>query len=413
MDIKVDISNSQISQDEILKGREEANIARDKLWSGHSLETGWVKLPKQNRDEEIKDILNTAKEIKEKCQLFIAIGIGGSYLGSKAVIDAINSEDESFPEVAFAGYNLDKEYHQTLLKKIEDKDSCICVISKSGGTIETKVAYGILKEAIEKKYGKEEASKRIYVITGEDSKLKEEATENSYKLFYIPKNIGGRYSALTAVGLLPMAVAGVDIKKLLEGAKVMCETKAWDKEGMDYAIARVCLKNKGKVMEIFEYFSPRLESLGEWIKQLFAESEGKEGKGIFPSALNFPRDLHSIGQFLQQGNQIFFETMLMVEGDFCHLSKEDLKQGKFTLDSMEKLNKCVEKGVIEAHKNAKIPLITMDIWEINEYNLGQLLYFFETTCAISAYMENINPFDQPGVEDYKEEMKKEIMKVAK
>ena len=279
------------------------------------------------------------------------------------------------------------------------------MISKSGNTTEPAIAFSLFKELLFKKYGKE-ASERIYVITDKNKGVLREETDNEgYVNFVIPDDIGGRYSVLTPVGLLPMAVAGIDIESVLDGA--LEEANLLDRSEK-YAAIRNELFNRGKLIEIFEYYEPRLHYFAEWLKQLFGESEGKEGKGIFPAALEFSTDLHSMGQYLQQGNQIFFETILNVEE-----AKQDLtvpqSAGNFLAGkSMNQINKAAVEGVIEAHKGARIPMIKIDIPVLNAYNFGRLVYFFEKACALSGCLMGVNPFDQPGVESYKSEMRKAL-----
>lgn len=374
--------------------------------------TGWVELPDNFDADLLEDIKKTADEIREKCTLFIVCGIGGSYLGAKAVIDAMGKSHPDWPEVVFAGFNMSAAYLTRLCRRIANESVCLCSISKSGGTTEPTLSYSILREKIFDKYGQKEASKRIYVITDkEKGLLRKDANENGFKSFVVPDDIGGRYSVLTPVGLLPIAVAGYDIVKLLEGAKDMPKDGPEVDDLMNYPISRVALQNEGKSIEIFEYFENDLRYFGEWLKQLFGESEGKDGKGAYPACLSFSRDLHSIGQFLQQGNQVFYETMISVKEFKNDFIIPEFAGKPFAGKRLEEINDCSENGVRIAHENAGIPVITIDIPILDEYNVGQMIYFFEMSAALSAYMLGVNPFDQPGVENYKKEMKRLVEEI--
>lgn len=405
MDIKTDITKTGLTREEIQGQKQAIDDALQRLWSGKEDFTGWVKLPLEYDKGELERILNVADIIRGQCELLIVIGIGGSYLGAKAAIDALDREP-GCPEVKFAGINLSASYHAGLLEEMQRKEVCLCVISKSGTTVETTAAFNIFKKVLIDKYGKEEASARIYAITdAKNGALRAETEQEGYTSFVIPSNIGGRYSVLTPVGLLPIAAAGADVRSLLEGAAAMAASADWDFHGADYAAARYLLLQKGKAVEAIQHYEPRLKYFVEWIKQLFGESEGKEGTGLFPAGLELTADLHSMGQFLQQGSQIFFETVLNVEQSPVDLT---VPGGPLEGKTMDQLNKAAVKGVIEAHSSAGIPIIRIDIPQLNAYYYGQLIYFFETTCAITAMMMGVNPFDQPGVEAYKKEMKKEI-----
>lgn len=405
MEIKVDLSKSGLTMEEIRQKKLEIDTALERLWSGKETFTGWVKLPLQQDKNEMERILNVSDIIRQQCELFIVIGIGGSYLGAKAAIDALGKASDA-PEVKFAGINLSATYHARLLEEMTAKEVCLCVISKSGTTVETTAAFNIFKEALIKKYGKAEAVKRIYAITdAENGALREETEQEGYTSFVIPSDIGGRYSVLTPVGLLPIAVAGADIRSLMEGAEVMAASPDWDFDGPDYAAARYLLLQKGKSVEAIQHYEPDLKYFVEWIKQLFGESEGKEGTGLFPAGLELTADLHSMGQFLQQGSPIFFETVLNIEQSPVDLT---VPEGPLKGKTMTQLNRAAMKGVIEAHSSAGTPVIRIDIPKLDAFYYGQLIYFFETTCAVTAMLMGVNPFDQPGVEAYKKEMKKEI-----
>lgn len=411
MKIKIDVTKANPDA-KIMKGlRPEADRAIEKLWSGKEEYTGWVRLPLEiaRTDspfmEEVDRILETAQEIQRKCKLFIVIGIGGSYLGARAAIEALGVSI-GCPEIRFAGMNLSGTYHAQLLEEIFRKDTCLCVISKSGTTIEPSIAFSAFKEAMIKKYGANEARKRIVAVTDKShGVLREECDREGYTNFIVPDDIGGRYSVLSPVGLLPMAVAGIDIKSVLRGAFDCAGDTGWDFDLVDYALTRFAMMESGKSVEVFEFYEPRLFYFAEWLKQLFGESEGKEGKGLFPASLSFTADLHSMGQFLQQGNRIFFETVLNVlypvEDVIVPDNSDTLMGGK----SMNEVNQAAVAGVATAHEKAGIPMVRIDIPQLTPGILGELIYFFETSCAITAYLMGVNPFDQPGVEAYKEEMR--------
>lgn len=369
--------------------------------------SGWVKWPDIIESDLVSDIMETAEQIRKQCSLFIVVGIGGSYLGASAVIDALNGSKDGFPDIEFAGYSMSAAYQEKLIRRLNSESTCICVISKSGKTVEPLLSYAILKDKMFAKYGTNEARKRIYVITDEKKgDLRIDALENQFKTFYIPENIGGRYSVLTPVGLLPIAVSGHDIRALISGARNLVNSPAWKTGLLDYAVSRIALQNSGKSVEVFEYFEANLRVFGEWIRQLFGESEGKEGKGAFPTCLCFSRDLHSMGQFLQQGNQVFYETLISIENPSYDLDIPWQAGYPYSGKTLEQINECSEKGVIEAHRQANIPIGMLEISTLDEKNLGELIYFFEMSAAISAYLLGVNPFDQPGVEFYKKEMKR-------
>lgn len=406
--IKLDLSRSLIETGTTSEWKAGLEAAKSKLWSGKEPFTGWVTLPFDYDRKELKEILETADKIRKQCKVLVVIGIGGSYLGAQAAISMLAEKSEDFPEIYFAGQNLSGTYHKELLEKIAGKDLCLCVISKSGTTTESSVAFSILKDELYKKYGREEAAERIYAITDEEKGiLREEVKREGYQSFVVPDNIGGRYSVLTAVGLLPIAAAGIDVEAMLLGAKEAAEAAKEENLGAELlAATRISLLGKGKTIEVYEYYEPKLQYFSEWLKQLFGESEGKDGKGIFPAALQFSTDLHSMGQFLQDGNQIFFETVLNVlnpPGDLIvPESAGELLAGR----SLNAINQAAVEGVIAAHEATGVPIIKLDIDELSPYAFGQMVYFFETVCALSGYLMGVNPFDQPGVESYKTEMRK-------
>ena len=422
--LRLDLSRSQLEPRALDACKEELGILKKRLWSGEEAFTGWVRLPLAYDRNELKKILSTAEKIRKQCQVFIVIGIGGSYLGARAAISALAAGGNAAPEIFYAGQNLSGTYHKELIKKIREKEFCLCVISKSGTTTEPSVAFSILKDELYQRYGREEAAKRIYAITdSEKGVLRQEVNREGYESFAVPDDIGGRYSVLTAVGLLPIAVAGIDIEEMLLGAEsVASQVSAAKGEGRGtpgtdqtddaalLAAARASLLKRGTTVEVFEYYEPGLQYFAEWLKQLFGESEGKDGKGIFPAALQFSTDLHSMGQFLQDGNRIFFETVLNVlnppEDLIVPESAGELLAGR----SMNAINQAAVQGVIAAHETAGISIIKLDIPELTPYYFGQMIYFFETSCALSGYLMGVNPFDQPGVESYKSEMRKVLQK---
>lgn len=403
-ELSLNISYSLVTEDRIMDYQSRLNENQSRLESGKDEFTGWVKLPFEYDQEEINRIIETAAKIQNQCDAFVVIGIGGSYLGARAAIEMLKSYNKCIPDIYFAGQNISGTYHKELLEEIKDKDICLCVISKSGTTTETSIAFALLKECLIQKYGEEEAKQRIYAITDrKKGVLREEVKKEGYISFVVPDDIGGRYSVLTAVGLLPIAVAGIDIEAMLKGAAAEARNK---RNGFLYAAIRNELFKRGKVIEIFEYYEPKLQYFGEWLKQLFGESEGKEGKGIFPATLQFSTDLHSMGQFLQEGNQIFFETVLNVIQPQKDLVVPEKVGGILAGKSMNQVNQAALKGVMAAHRSAGVPMIRIDIPSLTPYDFGQMVYFFERSCALSAYITGVNPFNQPGVENYKAEMRK-------
>ncbi len=392
----------------------------EKLQNGTEPFTGWVGLPFHYEKEELKAIQKTAKRIQQQCQAFVVIGIGGSYLGARAAIELLayptekKRMAEGVPKVYFAGNNLSGTYHRELLEELEDKEVCVCIISKSGTTTEPSVAFALLKEFLTKKYGEAGCRERIYAITDRSKGvLRQEAEAKGYPSFVVPENIGGRYSVLSAVGLLPIAVAGIDVLEILEGAydiaAVLTQSTTGGSAG-ELAAMRNDLYRQGKAIEVFEYYEPKLQFFTEWLKQLFGESEGKEGKGIFPAALQFSADLHSMGQFLQQGSQIFFETILHVEEPKKDMTVPESAGEFFAGRSLNSINYAALTGVMKAHQKEGIPMIKVDIPALNAYHFGQMVYFFETACALSGCLLGVNPFDQPGVESYKLEMREALTK---
>ncbi len=374
---------------------------------------GWVSLPGEITDAQIDDINTTAKNLADNCEVVVAVGIGGSFLGAKAVIDALSDTFAPTQKVVFAGQNIGEDYLHQLLNFLENKTYGIIVISKSGTTTEPAIAFRLLREKLEAKLGKAEAAKRIVAVTdASKGALRKMADTEGWKTYIIPDNVGGRFSVLTPVGLLPIAVAGFDIKALVDGARAM--QIATMKPGADnlaqtYAMTRNALYNAGKKIEILVNYNPRLHYMAEWWKQLYGESEGKDGKGIFPAAVDFSTDLHSMGQWIQDGERTIFETVLSVENpdhtvviptDADNLDGLNYIAGK----RVDEVNKMAELGTRLAHIDGGVPNMRITIPSITERHLGELIYFFERACGISGYILGVNPFNQPGVEDYKRNM---------
>lgn len=383
---------------------------------------GWVDLPSSINETLLKSIEEDAARISKIADIFVVIGIGGSYLGARAVIEALSHNfgallpgERKHPQVVFAGNNLSEDYLADLIDVLDKRDYAMAVVSKSGTTTEPAIAFRILREHIEKKYGREEASKRIITITDKErGVLKKLSIEEGYKSYVVPDDIGGRYSVLTPVGLLPIAIAGFDIRAMVEGAKKMRENSlASDaitkSPAAAYAAARTSLYRNQKMVEIMVGYQPSLVFFVEWWKQLYGESEGKENKGIFPAGVTFTADLHSMGQFIQEGERIIFETVISVDKPRRKLSvpvdPQDLDGLNFTAGKrLYEVNKQAELGTLLAHVDGGVPNIKISVPAINENIIGQLVYFWEFACALSGYMLQVNPFDQPGVEAYKKNM---------
>lgn len=406
----IDVTKNGVNIDEERELMAKSRECFENFRNGDEPMTGWVRLPYEFDEDVLHEIEVTAAKIREQCTLMIVVGIGGSYLGSKAVFDALNGSRQDCPDLRFAGFNMSAAYLKKMIIRMQNQATCLCVISKSGKTVEPSLTYSILKEQMIAKYGYVEARRRIYVITDEHSgALHRDAVDNGFRALAVPENIGGRYSVLSAVGLLPIAVAGHDIRAMLAGAADIAEDEAWKDKMLEYAVSRNCLNRDGKLLEVFEYFDVNLRYFGEWLKQLFGESEGKEGRGIYPTCLCFTRDLHSMGQFLQQGNQIFFETMIRVGSYDENLVIPSSAGEPYAGKTLQEVNECAEEAVVIAHTSAGIPVNIIEIERLDEYNLGALIYFFEMSCAISANNFGVYPFDQPGVEDYKREMRRLMM----
>lgn len=379
---------------------------------------GWRDLPLQT--ENLLEISKVARNLREKNEILVVIGIGGSYLGARAVIEALSGGFDSLlakkksPIILYAGENLSEDYMADLLEVLQTRDFSLCVISKSGTTTEPAIAFRILKKALEEKYGKENTKERIIAITDKSKgALRGLATENGYKTFEIKDDVGGRFSVLTPVGLLPIAVAGYDIEAIMQGAKEMREVLINDKSitnpAWKYAAFRNLLYNKGKKIDVFLSYQPALQYLSRWWQQLFGESEGKNGKGLFPVCLLNTTDLHSMGQYIQEGERIMFETILQVKNNNKKVEipfdKEDKDGLNYLLShSLNQINQIALKATQQAHIDGGVPQIIIEIEKIEEKTLGALLYFFEFACALSAYALKVNPFNQPGVEAYKNNM---------
>ena len=422
--IKVDISNvwGELSLPDLLAVEKEVAAAHmtltEQTGPGNDF-LGWLDLPVEEPTEEMLRVQAAADRIRETSDVFVVIGIGGSYLGPRAAIELMQGCNHNIgkgkgnPQIYFAGNGLSTRAWNELQRLLEGKDFSIAIISKSGTTTEPAIATRTLRWMLERKYGTDGAKKRIYAITDPvKGALRQMAEEEGWETFVIPANVGGRYSVLTAVGLLPLAVAGMDIKAIMAGA---CEAKkAYDLRSYEnpvwlYAGVRNLLYRRGKKIELLESFEPGFKMMGGWWQQLFGESEGKDGKGIFPVTAEFTADLHSLGQMIQQGERNIFETMvrfdapekkMVIGGDVKNLDGLNYLEGK-TLDFVDEK---AYLGTLAAHVDGGVPVITMDMGELNDAKLGEMFYFFELACGVSAYMLDVNPFNQPGVEFYKRNM---------
>lgn len=413
-----------VSESDFQKTLAEAETARKTLLAktgkGNDF-LGWIDLPKKITNDELQKIRSAVDTIHSHSQYLVVVGIGGSYLGARAVIEALSSDSDFFEpskksvKILYAGHHLDADYHSKLLAFLETKDFSVNVISKSGTTTEPAIAFRLLLSLLERKYGRENVKNRVFATT--DSKkgaLKKLAEEYQFPTFTIPDDVGGRFSVLTAVGLLPIAAAGFSIHKLVDGAKTMAaeliqESNSSNNPACVYAAYRNLLYRNGKKIEVLVSYSPALGFLLEWWKQLYGESEGKTGKGIFPASVQLTTDLHSMGQYLQDGERILQETVLKIQSpkqDIYLTEKSDDGDGLNYLagKKLSEVNENAMLGTLIAHTDGNVPCLQIEIPNLNEENLGQLLYFFEFACGISGYMLGVNPFDQPGVEDYKNNM---------
>lgn len=422
--ISIDIKNAlgtvseQQIQDLMPQGVDGLNKVEQGTGAGNDF-LGWVDLPTRTPESLVADIESVAADLQKECEVVVSIGIGGSYLGSKAVIEALSDSfsayrcDNKAPKMLFAGQNIGEDYLYELMDYLKDKKFGIIVISKSGTTTEPAIAFRLLKEMLENKVGKEKASKLIVAIT--DAKrgaLRQLATTEGYKTFVIEDNVGGRFSVLTPVGLLPIAVAGYDIRALLRGAAQMeAATQATDNTNpsLVYAVTRNALYRADKKIEIMVNYNPKLHFFGEWWKQLYGESEGKDGRGIYPAAVDNSTDLHSMGQWIQDGERTIFETVISVgatKNEVIIPSDPDNLDGLNYIAGkrVDQVNKMAELGTRIAHVDGNVPNLIVSVPDLNELYLGQLIYFFEKACGISGYILGVNPFNQPGVEAYKRNM---------
>ncbi|HIS62049.1 MAG TPA: glucose-6-phosphate isomerase [Candidatus Scybalomonas excrementigallinarum] len=425
--VKFDYTNAKqfVSEEEIVMMKRTIEDAKKVVLEGNGAGNdflGWVNLPVDYDKEEFARIQKAAEKIQSDSEVLVVIGIGGSYLGARAAIEALghsffNVVDKSIrkaPEIYFAGNNISSTYIQHLIDVIGDRDFSVNVISKSGTTTEPAIAFRVFKKLLVEKYGKEEAAKRIYATTDKaKGALKNLATEEGYETFVVPDDVGGRFSVLTAVGLLPIAVSGADITKLMEGAASMREhclnAPFEENDSLLYAAVRNILNRRGKSIEILCNYEPALHYVSEWWKQLYGESEGKDGKGLFPASVDLTTDLHSMGQFIQDGSQNHFETVIAVEKSKCEII---LEEEPVDLDGMNYLagktvdfvNQSAMNGTVLAHVDGGVPNLKVTMPQIDEYSLGQLFYMFEFACGVSGYTLGVNPFNQPGVESYKKNM---------
>lgn len=425
--IRFDYSNQLLFTDGQIREQEQhvANAYQqlcDKNGKGNDF-LGWLDLPEETDEALLNQIQSCANRLERQSEIVVVIGIGGSYLGARAVIEALQHSYKGFcpfsdnhaPFVTFSGNNISEDNLCELLEVLDNKDYSLIVISKSGTTTEPAIAFRILKKHCEDKYGKDWAKQRIVAITDKaKGALKKLADVEGYETFVIPDNVGGRYSVLTPVGLLPIAVAGFDIRQLIAGARAMrqellAQHKLDDNIAQQYALLRYMLYMNGKKIELMVSYNPKLAFFIEWYKQLFGESDGKEGKGIFPTGATFSTDLHSLGQYIQEGERHLFETVLSIQQSRFQVpipeDKDNLDGLNYLLGkSIQDINLTAEEGTRMAHVDGKVPNLRIIVPKIDENNLGQLIFFFEFSCALGGYMLDINPFDQPGVEAYKKNM---------
>ncbi len=411
-----------LSENDVLSYGESLLKAHNTLHNKNGLGSdflGWLELPFDYDKEEFDRIKKAAEKIKNDSDILIVIGIGGSYLGARAAIEFLkspnyNSLRKGTPEIYFSGNNISGSALSELLEICKGKRVSVNVISKSGTTTEPAIAFRVFREFLENQYGEEQAAKRIYCTTDKKrGTLKALADEKGYECFVIPDDVGGRFSVLTAVGLLPIAVSGADISALMSGARLAAEEYSEcdinKNDCYKYAVLRNVFYNKGKTIELLASYEPRFSMMAEWYKQLFGESEGKDGKGLFPASVTFSTDLHSMGQYIQDGLRLMFETVVLIKD--CGLDKV-IKAAENDGDGLNFLagkplsyvNRKAFEGTVLAHTDGKVPNLVIELDKADEENLGRLIYFFEKACAISGYMLGVNPFDQPGVEDYKKNM---------
>ena len=423
--VKLELKYTKIDTKEIMKYKEKVQEIHQELQENKNKEEeflGWLDLPTKYNKKEFEKIKKCAKKIREDSEILVVIGIGGSYLGARAVIESLThtfynllpKEERKSPQILYVGNNISGKYLEELVELIGNRDLSVNVISKSGTTTEPAIAFRFFREFMENKYGIKEARKRIYVTTDkEKGALKTLATKEGYETFIIPNNVGGRYSVLTPVGLLPIATAGIDIDKLMSGAR-FAEEKYNDEnlkynDCYKYAVARNLLYKNDKNIEILVSYKPNLHYFIEWWKQLFGESEGKDGKGIYPSGAEFTTDLHSLGQYIQEGRKNLFETVINVEKEESNIKinvdEDNLDEINYLADkTMDYVNKKAMEGTINAHVEGDVPNIVINMEKIDEETIGHLIYFFELACAMSGKILGVNPFNQPGVEKYKTNM---------
>ena len=421
--MKIDLSHVQSFLDANIKNELEAKVSGvydtifHKTGAGNDF-LGWVNLPSEIDEALLADIEKTAADLRKKSEIFVVIGIGGSYLGARAVIEALQNHFAPFtgekPLIVYAGHNMSEDYLHDLMAVLDKKDYSLAVISKSGTTTEPAIAFRILKQHIINKYGEKEAASRIIAITDKArGALKQLANVKGYKTYIVPDDVGGRFSVLTPVGLLPIAMAGIDIRALVKGAVEMeqqCKANPTvDNPFSQYAVVRQALYAQGLTNEIMVNYEPRLVYFSEWWKQLYGESHGKQHKGIFPASVTFSTDLHSMGQYIQDGLRNLFETVISVENSNHELripmESDDLDQLNYIAGKrISEVNHKAELGTVLAHEDGGVPNLRIVIPEVSEKVLGELIYFFEMACAVSGYMLDVNPFDQPGVEAYKKNM---------
>lgn len=414
-----------VSQEEIDNFESTVNLAKETLINKKGAGAdflGWLDLPVNYDKEEFERIKKAAKKIQSDSEVLVVIGIGGSYLGAKACIEALSHSfyalldktKRPYPHIVFCGNSISEKYLHDLEEALEGKDFSINIISKSGTTTEPAVAFRVLKKALIKKYGKEEAKKRIYATTDRaKGALKKLTDEEGYESFVVPDDVGGRFSVLTAVGLLPIAVAGIDIDRLMSGAaaarKSALEKPYKENPGLLYAAMRNIIHRKGKAIEILANYEPSLHYISEWWKQLYGESEGKDNKGIYPASVDLTTDLHSMGQFIQEGSRILYETVISIEKPLVNMLLEEEEKDTDGMNylagkSIDFVNKSAMNGTILAHTDGGVPNLSIVLPELNEEYLGELFYFFEFACGVSGYILAVNPFNQPGVESYKKNM---------
>jgi len=423
LNVKTGHLASKIGQEALNQILPEVKKAKEHLLKGDAAGNdflGWVNLPEDFDREEFNRLKAEAQRLGAKSKVFVVIGIGGSYLGARMVIEALQSEFASMargdkPYIVYAGHTLGEDYYNQLLSLLDREDYSVAVISKSGTTTEPAVAFRIVKAHLEKKYGKEEARQRIVAITdARKGALHTIAVQEGYPMYVIPDNVGGRFSVLTPVGLLPIAVAGYDVDKLMQGARDIRKV-CFEKETLDenpalmYAAVRNILYRSGVKVEMLVSALPNLRYLAEWWKQLYGESEGKEHKGLLPHSLSITTDLHSMGQYVQDGERLMMETMLHVKHPSTHVpvpaDEKNLDGINYLVNkSLTEINDCAMQGTIEAHVSGGVPVVELEVERVDEYTLGMLIYFFEFACGVSGYTLGVNPFDQPGVEAYKKNM---------